>query len=212
MPVLMVPVKPLRLAKSRLDGLLGPDERMALTLAMAEDVVAACLMQEGWDTWVVSRDRRVLRAARDWGARPVAEAAVSLTGAIRQVEAALAGDDDLAVVLADLPLITARGLGMVLRVRAAVVGVRAASDGGTNVLVRRPATAILARFGRDSFAKHEWAARREGIRLAKVDRADLAFDLDRPDDVLRLMEDPRSGRAAVACRRMRLRERLRAPA
>lgn len=211
MPVLMVPVKPLRLAKSRLAGLLGPDERAALTLAMAEDVVAACLTQEGWDTWVVSRDRRVLRAARDWGARPVTETAVSLSGAVRQVEA-LAGSDDLAIVLADLPLITTRGLGMALGVEAAVVGVRAASDGGTNVLVRRPATAIRARFGRDSFAKHEWAARREGIRLAKVDRADLAFDLDRPEDVLRLVEDPRSSRAAVACHRMRLKERLRAPA
>src|SRR5438034_452167 len=149
MPVLMVPVKPLRRTKSRLAGLLGPDERAALTMAMAHDVVSACLSQDGWTTWLVSRDARLLRAARSWGARPVMETAVSLSGAVRQAEE-LVGGDDLAVVLADLPLVSAQGLRAVLEVGAKVVGVRAASDGGTNVLVRRPAAAIRARFGPDS--------------------------------------------------------------
>jgi 2-phospho-L-lactate/phosphoenolpyruvate guanylyltransferase len=211
MPVLMVPVKPLRRAKSRLAGLLSPDERAALSMAMAHDVVAACLGQDGWTKWLVSRDARVLRAARNWGARPVMEAGVSLSGAVRQAEELVEGDD-LAVILADLPLISAQGLHIVLEVEAPVVGVRAASDGGTNVLVRRPATAIRARFGPDSFARHVWAARREGIRLAPVHLAELAFDLDRPDDVLRLVEGPATGRAATACRRMGLGDRLRAPA
>ncbi|HEY1331271.1 MAG TPA: 2-phospho-L-lactate guanylyltransferase [Actinomycetota bacterium] len=210
MRVLAVPVKPLALAKSRLAGLLTPHERAELTIAMASDVVAACLEQPGWQTWLVTRDQRMRGMAAGWGARPFPESATSLLGAVRQVEAAVA-DGELAIVLGDLPAVTGSAVAAALAVPADVVAARAASDGGTNLLVRRPASVIRARFGTDSFAKHAWAARRARVSFEAVDDPALAFDLDRPRDVARLFEPhARHGLARAAAERMGLAERLRA--
>ena len=211
MPILAVPVKPLHLAKSRLSPLLDARERAELTLAMAEDVIVACRVQEGWETLVVSRDSDVAALAASLGARSLRESGRNLTGAMREVEAA-AGEDSLAVVLADLPIVSAEALAVALAPAGQVVAVRASSDGGTNVLVRRPASVIPSRFGTESFAKHAWAARRVRADFQGVDRPELAFDLDLPSDVLRLLSSGRGGRAAAACSRMRIGERLRAMA
>jgi 2-phospho-L-lactate guanylyltransferase len=211
MPVLAVPVKPLELAKSRLSPLLAPAERAALAMAMAEDVLGACLEQQGWSVWVLSRDEAVLSMAGRRGARAFAERSTSLQGAIKEAEAA-AGQVEMAVVLADLPLLTARGLAVALSANEPVVAGRALSDGGTNLLVRRPAGVIPARFGRDSFVKHAWAARRARVGFSQVDLPELAFDLDRPGDVERLLAASAGGRARAACIEMGLAERLRARA
>jgi 2-phospho-L-lactate guanylyltransferase len=210
MRVLAVPVKRLERAKSRLAGLLSAPERAALTLAMLEDVLDACLAQEGWEVWVVSGADRALRAAAARGARPVREEGRSLLAAVRQVESLVEGPGpELAVVLADLPEITAPALGAVLARPSAVVAVASASDGGTNVLVRRPPRAIPARFGRSSFAKHRWAARRAGVSFEAVAAPELSFDLDRPGDLARVIAADRPTRTRLACRDMALADRLR---
>ena len=89
------------------------------------------------------------------------------------------------------------------------MAVRAASDGGTNLLVRTPPDAIRARFGRDSFQKHLWAARRARVEAAAAESEELAFDLDDPNDVDRLLASGRECRALAACRKMDLARRLR---
>src|SRR5688500_476739 len=111
MRVIVVPVKSLERAKSRLSQVLRPLDRAALTLAMLEDVLAACLAQPGWQTWVISPDEAVLEVSARRRARPVAEEEPGLLAAVRQVEERAHGADALAVVLGDLPLLTAPALG-----------------------------------------------------------------------------------------------------
>ncbi|HEV8419963.1 MAG TPA: 2-phospho-L-lactate guanylyltransferase, partial [Actinomycetota bacterium] len=162
MRVLAVPVKSLERAKSRLSPVLSAAERAALSLVMFEDVLEACLAQGEWETWVVSRDEAVLEVGARRGARGINETGTSLRDAIRQAEAELvSGSSGLCVVLADLPLVTAEAISQALGAGqgAAVVAAPASSDGGTNLLLRRPPSIIPARFGRSSFAKHRWAAR-----------------------------------------------------
>jgi hypothetical protein len=48
--------------------------------------------------------------------------------------------------------------------------------------------------------------------VAVVREPDLAFDLDRPQDVLTLMDSGARGRTASACREFDLAARLRVPA
>src|SRR5207302_11401939 len=122
--------------------------------------------------------------------------------AIGAVEAAVHGRSSaLAVLLADLPLLTAPALRLALEPAddAAVVAGPAGSDGGTNLLVRRPPGVIAARFGRRSFAKHRWAAKRSGASFVEADLPELAFDLDRPDDVARFLAADRPGRTRSVC-------------
>jgi len=211
MSVLAVPVRRLEDAKTRLSPILSTRERADLMLAMVRDVLDAAAAQSDWETWVISSDATVLETAGRAGVRAVDEEGSTLLGAVRQVEAdALRrGAPRLAVLLADLPWATAKSLASALAVDAPVVAVRAASDGGTNLLVRTPPDAIRARFGRDSFQKHLWAARRARVEATAADSVDLAFDLDDPDDLDRLLASGRDCRALTVCRKMDLARRLR---
>jgi 2-phospho-L-lactate guanylyltransferase len=211
MRVLAVPVKSLERAKSRLSPILSAGERAALSLVMFEDVLDACLAQPDWETWVVSRDEAVLETGARRGARAVAERGTSLLEAIRQAEAEVPGGaGELGVVLADLPLLTPDALSAALgpHRQARVVAAPAASDGGTNLLLRRPPGVIPARFGRSSFAKHRWAARRARVPFLEVRVPELAFDLDRPEDLARVLREGGDHRTRAACLEMGVRDRL----
>jgi 2-phospho-L-lactate guanylyltransferase len=212
MRVLAIPVKSLSRAKSRLAPALTPLERGALTLAMLEDMLDATLMLSGWETWVVSPDEVALEISARRGAKPVPEEKGPLAGAIRQVEL-LAKEqeaDALAVLPGDLPLVTEAVLHEALHTLGAVVLSASADGAGTSLLLRRPPRAIPARFGPDSFRKHlELAAARE-LPVAVIERRELAFDVDRPDDILTLLStEGRRGRTREVCVQMDLGERLR---
>ncbi|MGH2682559.1 MAG: 2-phospho-L-lactate guanylyltransferase [Actinomycetota bacterium] len=208
MRVIAVPVKSLERAKSRLAQVLAPLERAALTLAMLEDVLDACTAMRGWQTWVVSPDESVLEVSARRRARPVVEEKAGLAAAIRQVQEEAAGADALAVVLGDLPLLTAESLGRVFRTLGPVVTAPSASEDGTNVLLRRPPRAIPARFGTNSFRKHREAAELKDLPFAVVHAPELAFDLDTPDDIAQLLEWRRGSRTRQGCLEMGLAERL----
>ena len=215
MHVLAVPVKPLDRAKRRLSPVLSPEERARLTVAMLEDVLDAAEAQSGWDVWVVSGSREVVDVARGSGARPVRDTAGSLRGALREVEAEIAATrpgSALAVVLADLPRISARALATALDVGGAVVAAPAASDGGTNVLVRRPASVIPSRFGRSSFDRHRAESYRAGVTFRDVRVPELTFDLDTPADLAHLLAGPPVGRAFALCSELGVADRLAAHA
>src|SRR5438105_6728906 len=137
--ILAIPVKSLARAKTRLGKVLSPMERAALTLAMLEDVLDAAVAQPAWETWVISPDEAVLEIAVRRGVRPLQEEKAPLSAAVRQVEieAAERDADALAVVLADLPLLTPEALEPALKTLGSVVLAPSVSDGGTTFLLRR---------------------------------------------------------------------------
>jgi 2-phospho-L-lactate guanylyltransferase len=212
MRVVAVPVKSLSRAKTRLSPALTGLERGALTLAMLEDVLDAALSVPGWQTWVISPDEVALEVAAGRGARPIPEAKPPLANAIRQVEAKAKQDGAtaLAVLPADVPLVTVDTLHEALRTLGAVVLARSADGSGTSLLLRRPPRAIPARFGPDSFRRHLELAAERGLPVSVVERRELSFDVDRPDDILTLLADGRRGRTREVCLQMDLGARLQA--
>ena len=212
MRVVAVPVKSLSRAKTRLSPALTGLERGALTLAMLEDVLDAALSVPGWETWVISPDEVALEIAAGRGARPIPEAKPPLATAIRPVEAKAKeeGANALAVLPADVPLVTVDTLHEALRTLGAVVLARSADGSGTSLLLRRPPRAIPARFGPDSFRRHLELAAERGLPVSVVERRELSFDVDRPDDILTLLADGRRGRTREVCLQMDLGGRLRA--
>src|SRR5438067_5592648 len=185
MQVLAVPVKALDRGKRRLSGILAPSERSRLVFAMFRGVLEAAVAQHDWMVLVVSPSDDVLAEAERRGAHPVPDGGTSLGAGLRQVESALGPRDDLAVLLADLPLLAVAPLASALGEAgsAAVAAVPAHSDGGTNLLVRRPASVIPNRFGRSSFERHRAEAYRAGVTFRDLRRSELAFDLDTPEDI-----------------------------
>jgi 2-phospho-L-lactate/phosphoenolpyruvate guanylyltransferase len=190
--------------------LLTPIERGALSLAMFEDVLDATLAIDGWATWVVSTDESVREIGLRRGAEIRAEERPTLAGAVQQVEeeSAARGVEALAVLHADMPLVTTHSLRRALHTLGPVVIAPAADERGTNLLLRRPPDAIASRFGRDSYRRHlEEAAERE-LPIAVVDHEELAFDLDEPADILTVLEARRPGRTLEVCRDLDLAGRL----
>lgn len=210
MRIVAIPVKSLSRAKSRLAPALSTLERGALTLAMLEDVLDATQAVPGWETWVVSPDEVALEIAGRRGVEAIPEAKPSLPSAIRQVEllAKERDADALTILPGDLPLVTPEALHDGFRTLGAVVLARSADGAGTSFLLRRPPRAIPARFGPDSFRRHEALANERGLPVAVIERPELSFDLDRPGDILTLLSDGRRGRTREVCVQMDLAQRL----
>lgn len=163
---------------------------------MLEDVLDACTAIPGWETWVVSPDEAALEIAARRSVRTIAEEKPPLSSAIRQVEG-LAKEldaDALAVLLADVALVTPESLSRALHTLGPVVMAPASADDGTNLLLRRPPRAVLARFGVHSFTKHLDAAASKELPVAIVEDPELAFDLDTARDLLTLLGSGREGR------------------
>jgi 2-phospho-L-lactate guanylyltransferase len=202
--VIALPVKSLAEAKGRLEPVLSPLERGALTLAMFEDVLDVTLTLPGWETWVVSPDEAVLEIAMHRGAHAITEEKPPLLAAIRQVEEeALARDvGHLAVLLADTPLVTGSALTRALHTLGPVVLAPSLDEGGTNLLVRRPPQAIDARFGNDSYRKHLERAAEADVPVSVVEIPEIAFDVDLPGDILTVLDAAKPGRTLEVCLQM----------
>ena len=204
MRLLAVPMKSLERSKRRLAPVLTPLERAALSLAMLEDVLDAAIAATGWEVVVISPDQAVLEIAAKRGIQGVVEEHPPLSSAVRQIEqeALDRGADALAVLVADTALITPAALRDALRTLGPVVVVPSGTDGGTTMLIRRPPRVIGARFGRGSLERHLHAASTRGLPAAIVDRPELTFDLDTPDDLARFLDAPKPGRTLDCLREM----------
>jgi 2-phospho-L-lactate guanylyltransferase len=206
---IVLPVKSLDEAKGRLASVLAPLERAALTLAMLEDVLDVTLAMPGWATWVISPDEAILEVAALRGAEPLAEDKPPLASALHQAEAeAVArGLESLAVLLPDTPLLTPAALTRALHTLGPVVIAPSIDESGTNLLLRRPPTAISSRFGPDSYRRHLQAAAEADVPASVVEQRELGFDLDDPDDILTVLNARRPGRTREVLRDLDLRER-----
>ncbi|MDG4817873.1 2-phospho-L-lactate guanylyltransferase [Micromonospora sp. WMMD956] len=158
----VVPVKRLGVAKSRLRGALPAVPHEELALALAADTVAAvraCPAVAG--VVVVTRDARVAAAVRAAGVRVVPDAPdAGLNAAFRLGAAVAAGGGWVAGLTADLPALRPAELTAALRaIAAGPPGVRrfvADAPGSGTVLLATPAGVPLdPRFGVGSAAAHE---------------------------------------------------------
>ncbi|MFH9862419.1 2-phospho-L-lactate guanylyltransferase [Streptomyces sp. NPDC017202] len=201
---LVIPLKPLALAKSRLADTAGDALRPGLALAFAVDTVAAALACAAVrDVAVVTDDVLAGRELAGLGARVVAdEPRAGLNAALAHGAAAVrAGRPDSAVAAlnADLPALRPAELARVLD--AAAEFPRAflpdAAAIGTTLLAVAAGRELLPAFGTDSRARHRASGAVE-LRPTAVDS--VRQDVDTGEDLrtaLTLGVGPRTA-AAVA--------------
>jgi len=188
---LIVPVKPFGVGKSRLAAALSAAARAQLSRRMLHHVLAQAAQANVLaGSLVVSRDPTVLDGLPARPARFVQEREDGLNRALEQGrQQALAwGADAILVLPADLPLLTAEDIRRLYHAATAADGVVIApsSDGGTNALLLRPATAIPFAFGPHSFAAHQALAQQAGLRWRAFASPTLSFDVDWPTDLATL--------------------------
>ena len=134
---------------------------------------------------VACDDREVAEFATSLGAEVAWTPGLGLNGAVEAGVARLAslGASYVTVVHADLPY--ASGIGTL----ALFDGVTVAPDRhrrGTNLLRVPTSVAFAMHFGRDSLRAHLDECTRHGLAVQLLERDDLAFDVDDPDDLTEL--------------------------
>jgi 2-phospho-L-lactate guanylyltransferase len=179
---------------------------------MLEDVLAALASTgELASILVVTVDRQAAEIAARYGAQVSAQAADDgHTAAVSAAAARLDADGfDMLTLPADIPLVQSEDIRHLLAVHADAAGrgaqvfgiVPARDERGSNAVICAPAGAVPLRFGDDSFLAHLAAAKARGIEpvIARLPR--MALDIDRPDDLARLLATEARTRTHALVRR-----------
>jgi 2-phospho-L-lactate/phosphoenolpyruvate guanylyltransferase len=211
-------------SKRRLAGLLDPDERARLSLAMLDGVLESLLGVEGIERVLLLRppavddsprllptDERLVVVDELAGLNGAASGD-NLNQALQQAQtlAVEGGADALLIVPGDLPLVTPSDLQAVLAAAetATVVVAPDRAGDGTNALLLAPPAAIAPSFGTASFGRHLALAEAAGLAQAVVERSGLGLDLDTPADVALLLATGQECRAARLLRALGVADRL----
>ncbi|NOZ82593.1 MAG: 2-phospho-L-lactate guanylyltransferase [Euryarchaeota archaeon] len=184
----VVPVNELRRAKSRLAGMLSPQERERLVLAMLEDVLSA-LRNSGVLPVLVSPED--LRGRVEGEFEMLVE---RQSGGLRQAvrlgneHAVELGAKATLFLPADVPLLRRRHVREMLRMgRRYRVVVAPSLKGGISALLRSPPEVIPEVFSDRTFAEVRRVAAELGVELGVYDSFYLALDIDTPEDVREFM-------------------------
>lgn len=187
----MIPVKPLNRAKSRLADVLTPEQRYQFSETMLKRILS--VIQEVSriaGTLVISRDPKVLAIAREYGARTVQEGGtpelnLALTRGVEVVKQW--GAEAVFVLPADLPFIEAEDLMAIIDMGEEPMSVVIASDhgrDGTNALLLRPPDIIKFQYGEGSFERHIAMAHEAGAKVYTYESEGILLDIDVPADLI----------------------------
>jgi 2-phospho-L-lactate guanylyltransferase len=201
---LVIPLKPLLEAKSRLADTAGDAVRPGLALAFAEDTVAAALAcPRVADVVVVTNDARADRALGALGARTVPDApAAGLNAALGHAAAVVRThrpDAAVGALNADLPALRPAELARVLAAAAELprAFLADAASVGTTLLTAAPGVSLCPGFGGASRARHTASG---AVELVLADVDSVRRDVDTGDDLraaLALGVGPRTAAAAA---------------
>lgn len=199
----VLPIKSLQGGKGRLSSVLSEEERGGLVRAMVRDVLDALGAAKGLaGTLVISSDPQAQTLAEETGARFLREKdAHGLNEAIAQAAEQLAGEgvQDILIIHGDVPLATAEEVDQIIDAHGAAPAVTfapASEDGGTNAMAVSPPNLLKFQYGTDSFDKHRAGAEEVGITPKVLDLQGIGLDIDRPEDLEKLLLSARPGRTS----------------
>jgi 2-phospho-L-lactate guanylyltransferase len=182
----LIPLKRLDAAKSRLRSALAGGARRRLMAAMLERVVRTAVAADVGRVVLTSSDPDAPRLAADLGIASVSDAGLAWNAGLAHARATLVAPAAAVLYLAgDLPLLEADDVAAMVAAgddATAVIG--RAHDGGTNALWVAPAGALEPAFGtRGSAGVHAAHAVAAGLRPVTLDRPGLAHDVDTAADL-----------------------------
>lgn len=180
---ILIPCKGFARGKTRLAGVLTPDQRAQLCAALFLHTLGQALAT-GARVAVVSEDAEVARLARAQGALAVPDPGGGLNAALTEGASVLGGDAPLMLLPVDLPGITAASLAA-LPLTKGVTLVPDRHNDGTNLMLLSPDARRNFRlaYGANSLVRHCRLARDLSLALLIWRDPVLALDLDTPADL-----------------------------
>jgi 2-phospho-L-lactate guanylyltransferase len=197
----LIPVKLFEFAKQRLSSLLTPSERAELAAAMLEDMLCVLGQHPQLDgVLIVSGEPATRMLAQRYAVEVLPEGPLGtqkLNGVVRAAVDVLAarGIETVMVLHADLPLITGSEVSALIDAHLQAVGpaFTIAPDrhhDGSNCVLCTPAARFDFRYGRGSFLRHTHQAAARGATISVLDLPGAGFDIDWPQDLEVLLEQP----------------------
>ena len=185
---IIIPVKRLDNAKSRLSSLLTDDERKQFCLKMLEDVLETVKStKHPHETVVVSNDPTVSKVAKNFDAAYLKERKTGLNKSVSEAVdwCVERGAASVLVLPADIPLVTPNDLDRILMLgeKASVVISPSSSGKGTNALLLTPPNVSPTFYGPHSFQRHTKEAKKLKISCRRYRSPELALDIDTIEDL-----------------------------
>ena len=186
MVVAVVPLKNLKLAKSRLSNILAEGERQELVLAMFDDVLVSLRASHFIDEIFLVADKYFdpvadVQMITEIKNRGYDEAIIEALkdSRVNQAQAML-------ILPADLPLVSREELNTLIRDQEdrsiRIAGAR--DQDGTNALVMKPPHLLATSFGVGSFKRHKKIAKALSVKIEEVNLPGLSFDVDTEKDLI----------------------------
>jgi len=187
----IIPVKPLRLAKSRLAEVVTPEDRREMAEAMLRHVLKTVTsVPEVTGVLVISRDTQALALAREYGAKTIQESGTpELNTALLRASSVVASwrTEAILVLPADLPLVSPEDVREIIRMgqqpHPTLVIATDRNKDGTNAMLMRPPGVIDFAYGEGSFQRHCVLARDAGAEVMVYHSDRLLQDIDLPEDM-----------------------------
>jgi 2-phospho-L-lactate/phosphoenolpyruvate guanylyltransferase len=196
----IIPVKPLNRAKSRLSTVLSPEQRAHFAEMMYRQVLGVVSQIKTLaGVLVISRDSRALALARESGARTLQESTKSdLNPALQRATemVRLWRGEAVLILPADLPFVSVNDVQHMLDMAKADPGVVIATDrdkDGTNAMLVRPPSLFEYRYGDNSFVRHVALAREKGASVSIYASDTISLDIDVPADLATYNQMVQSG-------------------
>jgi 2-phospho-L-lactate guanylyltransferase len=197
--MVVIPIRGLEQAKSRLGQALDAEERRDLVTRLLERTIAAARAAGRVDSVVVvSPDPATLELAIRAGARGLPQHGRGLNCAVEEARdlAIAEGIRSMLVLPGDLPFVDGPALDALIAATDSddeplVALVPDRHGRGTNALFLRPPDVIDSAFGGDSRDAHTLRARAAGARYLEQDGT-LGIDVDTPEDLLLVDEMDRA--------------------
>ena len=196
----IVPVKPLRTAKSRLSTVMTSDERYDFAGGMLRQLLHVVMQTSRLSgAIVISKDPKALSVARDAGAKTIRETGnSSLNIALQKATEVVRswGADQVMILPADVPFITTHDLNEMIELGREYNTVVIAPDfhkDGTNGMLSYPPGIIEYQYGTESFHKHKQSALAAGAKVHVYESPTINLDIDVPGDLDRYNEYMASG-------------------
>ena len=186
MVVAVVPLKNLKLAKSRLSNILAEGERQELVLAMFDDVLVSLRESPFIDKIFLVADKYFnpiadVQMITEIKNRGYDEAIIEALkdSRVNQAQAML-------ILPADLPLVSTDELDTLIRDQEdgsiRIAGAR--DQDGTNALVMKPPSLLATSFGVGSFKRHKKFAKALSVKIEEINLPGLSFDVDTEKDLI----------------------------
>jgi 2-phospho-L-lactate guanylyltransferase len=184
----IIPVKRLDNAKSRLSSILTDDERKHFCLKMLEDVLETVnFTKHPHETVVISKDPTVSKIAKNFEVAYLKERKTGLNKAVSEAVdwCVEMGAASVLVLPADIPSVMPTELERIFTLgeKASMVISSSRNGKGTNALLLTPPNVSPTFYGPHSFQRHIKEAKKLKISCRRYRSPGLALDIDTIEDL-----------------------------